>query len=101
MLLKLKYFKRKILNVIQMTDSFFMRLCSERYDRKPFEQIKAQVLKGGVEQQRHRDFFEVRRIAAPKTHKKYEWPRQTKSHEDNTRYTYSRIQPHTQGDLGS
>ena len=26
-----------------MTDSLFMRLCSERYDRKPFEQIKSQI----------------------------------------------------------
>ena len=32
----IKYFERKILDVIQMTDSFFMRLCTKKYDRKPF-----------------------------------------------------------------
>ena len=46
-----------------MTDSFLMRLCCERYDRKPFEQIKSQILTCCVKQQRHRGIFEVRRIA--------------------------------------
>ena len=32
----IKEFERTILDVIQMTDSFFMRLCTEKYDRKPF-----------------------------------------------------------------
>ena len=40
-----------------------------------------------VEQQRHRDFFEVRLIATPKRHTKYKRPRQEINHVDNTRYT--------------
>ena len=63
-----------------MTDSFLMRLCTERYDRKPFEQIKLQILTCCVEQQRHQDFSEVRRIAAPNCHTKYKRPRQTIKH---------------------
>ena len=60
-----------------MTDSFLMRLCTVRYDRKPFEQIKSQILTCCLKQRRHRDFFEVRRTAAPKRHTKYTQPRQT------------------------
>ena len=65
-----------------MTDSFLMRLCTVGYDRKPFEQIKSKILMWSVKQQGHRDFFEVRRIAAPKRHIKYKLPRQTINHVD-------------------
>ena len=65
-----------------MTDSFFMRLCTERYDRKPFEQTKSQILTCCVEQQRHRDFFEVQQIAAPKRRTKYKRPIRTINHVD-------------------
>ena len=65
-----------------MTDSFLMQLCTETYDRKPFEQIKSQILMCCVKQQRHRDFFEVRRIKAPKRHTKYKQPRQKINHLD-------------------
>ena len=65
-----------------MTDSFLTRLCTERYDRKPFEQIKSQILTCCVEQQRHPEFFEIRRFAAPKRHKKYKLPRQKINHVD-------------------
>ena len=84
-----------------MTDSFLMRLCTERYDRKPFEQIKSQILACCVEKQRHREFFEVRRIAALKRHTKYKRPRQKINHVDNTRYAYIRIPPPDPEDLGS
>ena len=84
-----------------MTDSFFMRLCTERYDRKPFEHIKPQILTCCVKQKCHRDFFGVRRIAAPKRCTKYKRPRQTINHVDNTRYTYSRIPPPDPEDLDS
>ena len=60
-----------------MTDSFFMQLCTERYDHNPFEQIKSQILTCCVEHQRHRDFFEVQWIAVLKRHTKYKQPRQT------------------------
>ena len=69
-------------DVIQMTNLFLMQLCTEKYDRKPFEQIKSQTLTCCVEQQSHRDFFEVRRIAAPKRHRNYKRPRQTINHVD-------------------
>ena len=65
-----------------MTDSFLMQLCTVRYDRKPFEQIKSQILTCCVKQQHHQDFFEVRRFAAPKRHTKYKRPRQTINHVD-------------------
>ena len=65
-----------------MTDLFFMRLCTETYDRKPFEQIKSQILTCCFEQKRHRDFFEVQQISAPKRHTKYKQPRQTINHVD-------------------
>ena len=54
-----------------MTDSFLIQLCTIGYDSKPFEQIKSQILTCCLEQQRHRDFFEDRRNAAPKRHTKY------------------------------
>ena len=55
-----------------------MRLCTVRYNRKPFfEQIKSQILTCCLEQKRHRDFFEVQRSVAPKRHTKYKQPRQT------------------------
>ena len=60
-----------------MTDSFLMRLCTEKYDRKPSEQIKLQILTCCVKQKRHRDFFEVRGIVALKRNTKYARPRQT------------------------
>ena len=53
-----------------------------RYDRKPFDQIESQILTFCVEQRRHRDFFEVRRTAAPKRHTKYKRPKQTVNHVD-------------------
>ena len=84
-----------------MTDSFHMRLCTEKYYRKPFEQIKSQILKCCVEQLSHRNFFEVRRIAAPKLHTKYKGSRQTINHVDNTRSTCSRIPPPDTEDLSS
>ena len=65
-----------------MTDSFLMLLCTERYNCKPFEQIKLQILTCCVKQQRHQDFFEFRQIAAPKRHTKYKQPRQTINHVD-------------------
>ena len=65
-----------------MTDSFLMRVCTVEYDRKPFEKIKSQILTCCVEQRRHRDFFEVRWIAAPKRHTKYKRPRQIINHVD-------------------
>ena len=78
----LKRFERKILDIIQMTYSFLTRLCTEWYDRKPFEQIKSQILTCYVEQQRHQDFFEVRWTAAQKRHTKNKRPRQTINHVD-------------------
>ena len=60
-----------------MTDSLLMQFCTVRYDRKPFEKIKSQILACCVEQQRHRDFLEVQQIAAPKRHTKYKQLRQT------------------------
>ena len=68
-----------------MTNSFLMQLCNVRYDRKPSEKIKLQILTCCIKQQRHRDFFEVIRFVAPKRHKKYKRPRQTINHVD-TRY---------------
>ena len=65
-----------------MTDSFLTRLCTERYDRKPFEQIKSKILSCCVEHQSHRDFFEVQLIAAPKRHTNYKRPRQKINHVD-------------------
>ena len=65
-----------------MTDSFLTRLCTERYDRKPFEQIKSHILTCCVEQLRHQDLFEGWRFAAPKRHTKYKLPRQTINHVD-------------------
>ena len=70
-----------------MTDSFFMRLCTEKYDRITFKTNRIADLMCCVEQQRHRYFFEVRLIAAPKRHTKYNRPRQTINHVDNMRYT--------------
>ena len=83
-----------------MTDSFFMQLCTEKYDHKPFKTNQIADLTCCVEQQRHRDFFEVRLIAAPKRHTKYKRPRQKINHVDNTRYTYSRIPPPDSENLG-
>ena len=60
-----------------MTNSFLMQLCTVRYNDKPFEEIKSQILTCCLEQQRHQDFFEVRRNAAPQRHTKYKLPRQT------------------------
>ena len=60
-----------------MTDSCLKRLCIVRYDRKPFEKFKSQILTCSLEQQRHQDFFEVRQNAAPKRHTKYKRPIQT------------------------
>ena len=57
-----------------MTDLVLMRLCTVKYDSKHFEQIKSQILMCCVKQRRFRDFFEVRRIAAPKRHTKYKRP---------------------------
>ena len=65
-----------------MTDSFLMRFCTVRYDCKPSEQIKSEILTCCVEQQRRRYFFEVRPIAAPKRHTKYKQLRQTINHVD-------------------
>ena len=65
-----------------MTDSFLLRFCTVKYDCKPFEQIKSQILTGCVEQQRHQDFFEVRPTASPKCHTNYKLPRQTINHVD-------------------
>ena len=65
-----------------MTNLFLMQLCTERYDRKPFEQIKSQILTCCVKHQRHQDFFEVRRFAAPKRHTKYKQPRHKINHID-------------------
>ena len=65
-----------------MTDSFLMRLCTVRSDRKPFEQIKSQIITFCVEQRRHRDFFEVRRTAVTKCHIKYKRARKTMNHVD-------------------
>ena len=65
-----------------MTDSFFMRLCTEKYDRKPFKTNQIADLTCCVKQQRHRDFFEVRLIVAPKRHTKYKQPRQAINHVD-------------------
>ena len=76
-----------------MTDSFLMRLCTEKYDRKPFYIHQIADLTCCVEEQRHRDFFEVRLIAAPKHHTKYKRPRRTVNHVDSTRYTYDLFQP--------
>ena len=76
-----------------MTDLFLMRLCTEKYDHKPFEQIKSQILTCCVEQQRHKDFCDVRLIAAPRRHTKYKQPRQKINHVDNTSYTYCRMPP--------
>ena len=71
-----------------MTDSFLMRLCTVRYNRKPFEQIKFQILTCCVKQQRHQDFFEVQRIAATKRHTKYKRPRHKINHVDTRQYLY-------------
>ena len=60
-----------------MTDLLLMKLCTVSYDRKPFEQIKSQILTCCVEQQRHQDFFEVLWNAALKHHTKYKQTRQT------------------------
>ena len=84
-----------------MTDSFFMRLCTEKYDRITFKTNQIADLTCCVEQQRHRDFIEVRLIAAPKRHTKYNRPRQTINHVDNTSYTYCRMPPPDPEDLGS
>ena len=101
MLLNIKSFERTILDVIQITDSFFMRICTEKCDRKPVLNKQVADLTCCVEQQRHRDFFEVRLIAESKRHTKYKLPRQTINHVDNTLYTYSRITPPNPEDLGS
>ena len=53
-----------------------------RYDRKPFEQIKLQILTCCLKQWRHRDLFEVQRTAPPKRHTNYKYPRQTINHID-------------------
>ena len=60
-----------------MTDSLLMRICTVRYDHKPCEQIKSQIITCCLRQQHHRDFFEVLQTAAPKLHTKYKRPRQT------------------------
>ena len=65
-----------------MNNSFFMRLGTKRYDRKTFEQIKSQILTCCVKQQRHPEFFELQRFAAPERHTKYKLPRQTVNHKD-------------------
>ena len=72
-----------------MTDSFLMRWCTEKYDQKPFWTNKIADLRCCIEQQRERDYFEVRRIAAPKRHTKYIRTRQLMNHVDHTRYTWS------------
>ena len=54
-----------------MTDLFLMQFCTVRYDHKPFEQIKSEILTCCVEHQRHQDFFEVQHISVPKCHTKY------------------------------
>ena len=73
-----------------MTDSLLMRLCTERYDRKTFEQIKSQILTCCLEQQRHQEYSEVQWTVAPKRHKKYKKPRQT----INNVYTFILIIEH-------
>ena len=59
-----------------------MQLCNIRYDRKPFEQVKSQILTCCLEQQRHRDLFELQRTVVPKRHTMYKYPRQTINHVD-------------------
>ena len=59
-----------------MTNSFLMPFCTVRYNRKPFEQIKLDILMCCVKQKRHQYLFEVQQIAGPKRHTKYKRPRQ-------------------------
>ena len=59
-----------------MTDYFLMLSCNVRYDHKPFEQVKSQILTSCVKQQRHRDFLGIRRTEAPKHHTKNKRTRQ-------------------------
>ena len=54
-----------------MTNSFLIRFSPVWYDRKPFEQIKSQILTCSLEHRRQRDYFEVPWSAAPKHHTKW------------------------------
>ena len=58
-----------------MTDFSLCNFSAVRYDCKPFEQTKLKILTFCLEQQCHRDYFEVLRNAAPKRHKEYKIPR--------------------------
>ena len=65
-----------------MTDFFLMLLCNVRNYRKPFEQIKSQILTCCLEQHHHQDLFEVRQLIAPKRHTNHNQTRHTINHVD-------------------